>query len=338
MFDRRSAALAALPSRGAIAALWPTRHRLVTFGFDAAGNEELRAVLATTGRITRRVRLAERLDAEVSGRRVRVLQRTRSGLALDVFSADGRRLRRYRFDLPAGVTPSLMGGSLRDGMVLVSTTTGAVAPYRHALVPLGGSEHPIDLTGAVYRFVTPGIVADAEGNLASLDRRTLTVSREVTDAPGGWLTPVAGRRRARPGQPSVRPRARARRREPVRAGRGVGTGRERRSPDGAHAALPRRRPRRRRDRRRCADGSVIARRKVPLRYREARVCPAGPWRGPTRRLRLRRSPPPARMPNGEQHRQRRQRQVPEREAGDRHPAARSACPPSAGSGAAPRGR
>jgi hypothetical protein len=193
VFDRRSGRrVAALPARGAIAALWPTGHRLVTFGFDGAGNEELRAELATTGRITRRVRLAERLDAEVSDGRVRVLQRTRSGLALDVFSADGRRLRRYRFGLPAGVTPSLMGGSLRDGMVLVSTTTGAVAPYRHALVPLGGSEHPVDLTGAVYRFVTPSIVADAEGNLASVDRRALTVSREVTDAPSGWLTPVAG--------------------------------------------------------------------------------------------------------------------------------------------------
>ena len=31
-----------------------------------------------------------------------------------------------------------MGASLRDGLVLVSTTTGAVAPYRHELVPLGG--------------------------------------------------------------------------------------------------------------------------------------------------------------------------------------------------------
>jgi hypothetical protein len=77
-------------------------------------------------------------------------------------------------------------------MVLLSTTTGAVAPYRHDLVPLGGTAHPIGLTGAVYRFVTPSIVADAEGNLARIDRRTLTVTREVTDAPGGWLTPVAG--------------------------------------------------------------------------------------------------------------------------------------------------
>ncbi|HEX5621607.1 MAG TPA: hypothetical protein VFX51_24495 [Solirubrobacteraceae bacterium] len=193
VFDRRSGRrIAALPAHGAIAALWPMRHRLVTFGFDAAGGEELRAVQVATGRITRRVRLAERLDAEISGGRVRVLQRTRAGLALDVFAADGRRLRRYRFPLPAGVTPSLMGGSLRDGMVLVSTTTGAVAPYRHDLVPLGGAAHPIGLTGAVYRFVTPGIVADAEGNLASLDRRALTVSREVTDAPSDWLTPVAG--------------------------------------------------------------------------------------------------------------------------------------------------
>jgi hypothetical protein len=193
VFDRRSGQrVAAVPAHGAIAALWPVRHRLVTFGVDAAGNEELRAVLVATGRITRRVRLAERLDAEVSGRRVRVLQRTSGGLELDVFSADGQRVRRYRFGLPAGVTPSLMGGSLRDGMVLVSTTTGAVAPYRHDLVPLGGTAHPIRLTGAVYRFVTPTIVADTEGNLASLDRRALTVSREVTDAPGGWLTPFAG--------------------------------------------------------------------------------------------------------------------------------------------------
>jgi hypothetical protein len=193
VFDRRSGRrVAALPARGAIAALWPTEHRLVTFGFDAAGSEELRAVLVATGRITRRVRLAERLDAEVSGRRVRVLQRTRDGLELDEFGADGQRVRRHRFGLPTGVTPSLMGGSLRDGMVLLSTTTGAVAPYRHDLVPLGGTEHPIDLTGAVYRFVTPSIVADAEGNLASLDRRALTVRREVTDAPGGWLTPIAG--------------------------------------------------------------------------------------------------------------------------------------------------
>ena len=61
-----------------------------------------------------------------------------------------------------------------------------------SLVPLGGTAHPIGLTGAVYRFVTPSIVADAEGNLARLDRRALTVSREVTDAPGGWLTPFAG--------------------------------------------------------------------------------------------------------------------------------------------------
>jgi hypothetical protein len=193
LFDRRSGRrLGALPAHGAIAALWPARHRLVTFGFDAAGNEELRAVLVATGRITRRVRLAERLDAEVGGGRVRVLQRTRRGLELDEFGAGGQRRRRHRFGLPTGVTPSLMGGSLRDGMVLVSTTTGAVAPYRHALVPLGGAEHPIDLTGAVYRFVTPSIVTDAEGDLASLDRRTLTVGREVTDAPGGWRTPVAG--------------------------------------------------------------------------------------------------------------------------------------------------
>jgi hypothetical protein len=193
VFNRRSGRrVASLPAHGAIAALWPAQHRLVTFGFDAAGSEELRAVLVATGRITRRVRLAERLDAEVSGRRVRVLQRTRGGLELDEFGADGQRGRRHRFGLPTGVTPSFMGGSLRDGMVLVSTTTGAVAPYRHDLVPLGGAGHPIGLSGAVYRFVTPSIVADAEGNLASLNRRTLTVSREVTDAPGGWLTPVAG--------------------------------------------------------------------------------------------------------------------------------------------------
>ena len=193
VFNRRSGRrVAALPAHGALAALWPAQHRLVTFGFDAAGSEELRAVLVATGRITRRVRLAERLDAEISGRRVRVLQRTRGGLELDEFAADGQRGRRHRFGLPAGVTPSFMGGPLRDGMVLVSTTTGAVAPYRHDLVPLGGADHPIGLTGAVYRFVTPSIVADAEGNLASLDRRALTVSREVTDAPGGWLTPVAG--------------------------------------------------------------------------------------------------------------------------------------------------
>src|SRR5215208_1071834 len=193
VFERRSGRrVATLPAHGAIAALWPARHRLVTFGFDASGSEELRAVMVATGRITRRVRLAERLDAEVGGRRVRVLQRTRGGLELDVFGADGKRLRRYRFGLPTGVRPSFMGGSLRDGMVLVSTTTGVVAPYRHALVPLGGTAHPIDLTGAVYRFVTSSIVADAEGNLASLDRRALTVSREVTDAPSGWLTPVAG--------------------------------------------------------------------------------------------------------------------------------------------------
>ncbi len=147
---------------------------------------------AHTGRITRRVRLTERLDAEVSGKRVRVLQRTRGGLELDTFRAEGQRVRRHRFALPAGVPPSFMGGSLRDGIVLLSTTTAAVAPYRHDLVPLGGAAHPIGLTGAVYRFVTPSIVADAEGKLASLDRRALTVSREVTDAPGGWLTPVAG--------------------------------------------------------------------------------------------------------------------------------------------------
>jgi hypothetical protein len=193
VFDRRTGRrVAALPAHGAIAALWPARNRLVTFGFDAAGSEELRAVLVATGRITRRVRLAERLDAEVGGGRVRVLQRTRGGLELDEFGADGQRRRRHRIGLPTGVTPSFMNGSLRDGMVLVSTTTGAVAPYRHSLVPLGGGDHPIGLTGAVYRFVTPGIVADAEGNLARLDRRALAVSREVTDAPGGWLTPAAG--------------------------------------------------------------------------------------------------------------------------------------------------
>jgi hypothetical protein len=193
VFNRRSGRrVASLPAHGAIAALWPTQRRLVTFGFDGAGNEQLRAVLAATGRVTRRVRLAERLDAEVGGTRIRVLQRTRRGLQLDAFAADGRRVRRHRFGLPPGVTPSLMGGSLRDGLVLVSTTTGAVAPYRHELVPLGGGAHPIVLAGAVYRFVTPGIVADAEGKLARLDRRALTVRREVTDAPGGWLTPVAG--------------------------------------------------------------------------------------------------------------------------------------------------
>ena len=193
VYDRRSGRrVASLPAHGAIAALWPTQRRLVTFGFDSAGNEQLRAVLAATGRVTRRVRITERLDAEVAGSRVRVLQRTRSGLELDAFAADGRRVRRHRFGLPPGVTPSLMGGSLRDGLVLVSSTTGAVAPYRHELIPLGGAAHPIALAGAVYRFVTPGIVADAEGKLAGLDRRALTVRREVTDAPGGWLTPFAG--------------------------------------------------------------------------------------------------------------------------------------------------
>ena len=77
--------------------------------------------------------------------RVRVLQRTRGGLELDEFGADGRRVRRRRFGLPTGVTPSLMGGSLRGGMVIVSTTTGAVAPYHHELVPLGGAGRPIAL-------------------------------------------------------------------------------------------------------------------------------------------------------------------------------------------------
>ena len=193
VFNRRSGRrVATLPAHGAIAALWPAKSRLVTFGFTAAGSEELRAVRVATGRITRRVRLTERVDAEVSGKRVRVLQRTRSGLELDEFGADGKRRRRHRFGLAAGVTPSFMGGSLRDGMVLLSTTTGAVAPYRHELVPFGGTAHPIGLTGAVYRFVTPSIVADAEGKLARLDRRTLTVRREVNDAPGGWLTPFAG--------------------------------------------------------------------------------------------------------------------------------------------------
>jgi hypothetical protein len=193
VFNRRSGRrVASLPAHGAIAVVWPAQRRLVTFGFDAAGNEQLRSVLAATGRITRRVRIAERLDAEVGGRRVRVLQRTRGGLELDAFRADGHRVRRHRFGLPPGVTPSLMGGSLRDGMVLISATTGAVAPYRHELVPLGGTAHPIALSGAVYRFVTPGIVADVEGKLASLDRRALTVRREVTDAPDGRLTPFAG--------------------------------------------------------------------------------------------------------------------------------------------------
>src|SRR4051794_10026440 len=161
VFDRRSGRrVATLPAHGAIAALWPAQRRLVTFGFDSAGSEELRAVLVATGRITRRVGLAERLDAEVSRGRVRVLQRTSRGLELDEFAADGQRRRRHRFGLPTGVGPSFMGGSLRDGMVLVSTTTGAVAPYGHDLVPLGGAAHPIGLTGAVYRFVTPSIVAD----------------------------------------------------------------------------------------------------------------------------------------------------------------------------------
>jgi hypothetical protein len=193
VFNRRSGRrVATLPAHGAFAVLWPTRGRLVTFGVDGAGNGNLRAVQAATGRITRRVRLAERLDAEVSGSRVRVLQRTRRGLELDTFGAGGRRVGRRRFGLPSGVPPSFMGGSLRDGMLLVSTTTGAVAPYRHELIPLGGAAHPIELTGGVYRFLTPGLVADAEGRLAALDRRALTVSREVTDAPFGRLTPFAG--------------------------------------------------------------------------------------------------------------------------------------------------
>jgi hypothetical protein len=193
VFERRSGRrVATLPAHGAIAALWPVRRRLVTFGFDGAGNGDLRSVLVASGRITRRVGLAERLDAEVGGSRVRVLQRTRGGLELDEFRADGRRSGRRRLGLPPGVTPSFMGGSLRDGMVLLSTTTGAVAPYRHELVPPGGPARPIALAGGVYRFVTPGIVADAEGRLAVLDRRTLTVGREVTDAPFGRLTPFAG--------------------------------------------------------------------------------------------------------------------------------------------------
>ena len=160
-------------------------------GFDAAGSEELRAVLVATGRITRRVRLAERLDAEVSGSRVRVSS------------------------APAAASNSMSSAPTESGVAAIASVCPPASPPASwaahcaaawcscrapparsrrtvTIWSRSAADHAIGLTGTVFRFVTPSIVADAGGNLAGLDRRALTVAREVTDAPGGWLTPVAG--------------------------------------------------------------------------------------------------------------------------------------------------
>lgn len=174
-------------ARGATAVLWPTPDRLITLG--GSRGEVLRSMALPSGRAGKQVRLPERLDQELAGRYVRVLLRTRTGFRVDVFGADGMRRARYRIPVPDGIDPGLARASLRDGLVALSYTTGAVAPYEHALVRLGGASHQVELVGAVYTFVTPNILVDAIGHVARIDRATGGVVREIDVESNQWVVP-----------------------------------------------------------------------------------------------------------------------------------------------------
>jgi hypothetical protein len=182
--------LAGVPARGAIELLWPARRHLVTFGYDrASGEDVLRSIDLPSGRVRRKVPLDERLGAEKSGNRVRVLLRSSAGLRVDEFTAGGKLRRSFRLPLPAGIDPGFSNASLRGDLVMVSYTTGAVAPYQHELVRLGGGAHPVDLAGNVYSFVTPTVLAEAGGHLARIDPTAESVTREVGIDADQWVVP-----------------------------------------------------------------------------------------------------------------------------------------------------
>ena len=181
---------AGVPARGAIELLWPARRHLVTFGYDrASGGEVLRSIDLPSGHVRKQVPLDERLGAATSGNRVRVLLRSNAGLRVDEFTAGGKLRRRFRVPLPDGIDPGFSNASLRGDLVMVSYTTGAVAPYQHELVRLGRGAHPVDLAGTVYSFVTPTVLAEAGGHLARIDRTTLAVTREVEIDADQWVVP-----------------------------------------------------------------------------------------------------------------------------------------------------
>jgi hypothetical protein len=175
-------------ARGATDVLWPTPDRLITLG--GARGEVLRSVALRSGRVRKQVRLPERLGQELIGHTVRVLLRTRTGFRVDVFGAEGARRNRYRIPVPDGIDPALARASLRDRLVALSYTTGAVAPYEHALVPLTGASRRVELAGAVYTFVTPDILVDTTGHVARIDRATGRVVREIEVEPGQWVVPL----------------------------------------------------------------------------------------------------------------------------------------------------
>jgi hypothetical protein len=177
-------------ARGAIDVLWPTADRLITLG--GARAEVLRSVSLPTGRVRKQVRLPERLGQERAGHSVRVLLRTRTGFRVDVFGAEGRRRHRYRMPVPDGIDPGLARASLRDGWVALSYTSGAVAPYEHALMHLGEAARPLELAGAVYDFVTPSILADTIGHVARVDRAAGSVLREIEVETNQSLVPFHG--------------------------------------------------------------------------------------------------------------------------------------------------
>jgi hypothetical protein len=182
--------LAGVPARGAIDLLWPARRHLVTFGYDrAAGGEVLRSIDLPSGHVRRQVPLDERLGAAASGNRIRVLLRSNAGLRVDEFTAGGKLRRSFRVPLPDGIDPGFSNASLRGDLVMVSYTTGAVAPYQHELVRLGGEVHPVDLAGTVYSFVTPTVLAEAGGHLARIDRTAVAVTREVDIDADQWVVP-----------------------------------------------------------------------------------------------------------------------------------------------------
>jgi hypothetical protein len=174
-------------ARGATDVLWPATDRLITLS-----DEALRSVALPSGRVRRQVHLAERLAQELAGHNVRVLVGTSAGFRVDVFRADGRRRHRYPIPVPTGIDPGLARASLRDGLVALSYTTGAVAPYAHELVPLGEPARPVELAGAVYTFVTRDILADTIGHVARIDRDTDSVVREVEVEQGQWIAPFRG--------------------------------------------------------------------------------------------------------------------------------------------------
>jgi hypothetical protein len=179
--------LYSVDARGASDGLWAAPDRLITLG--GSRGEGLRSVALPSGRVRKQVRLPERLGQELKGHNVRLLLRTRTGFRVDAFGADGTRRVRYRIPVPDGIDPRLARASLRDGLVALSYTTGAVAPYEHALVRLGGAPHRVELVGAVYTFVTPNILVDAIGHIARIDRAAGSVVREIDVEPNQWVVP-----------------------------------------------------------------------------------------------------------------------------------------------------